>query len=444
MIRIRRGLDLPISGAPDQSIEPGPALREVALLGADYVGMKPTMEVAVGDRVKLGQVLFSDKKSPGVQFTSPGCGEVAAIHRGAKRKFESIVVRLEGEDEETFHLSKEGADDDEVRKVLLSSGLWTSLRTRPFSKIPSPDSTPHSIFVTAMDSNPLAVDPVAVLAGKGDVFARGLDMLSRLTEGTVYLCKRPGASVPGGDQKRISVQEFAGPHPAGLPGTHIHFLDPASEKKNVWHINYQDVLAIGHLFLTGRLLSERVVAVAGPPVVEPCLRRTRIGASVSDLVEEHIKGNSVRVISGSVLAGRAAIGTNAYLGRYHLQVSVISDERRRPFLGWLGLGWDKFSIKPVFVSALAGRDRRFPFSTSSEGDPRPIVPIGMYEKVMPLDLLPTALLKSLAVGDTERSQALGCMELDEEDLALCSFVCPGKSDFASSLRNVLERIEKEG
>ncbi len=444
MIRIRRGLNVPIAGAPDQTIEPGPAVREVALLGDDYVGMRPSLAVQVGDRVILGQVLFVDKRSPGVRYTSPGAGTVLAIHRGAKRKFESIVIGLGGGGEERFPSSREMSGRDGAREALVASGLWTALRTRPYGKVPLPDSVPNSIFVTAIDTNPLAADPVVVLEGKGDAFVRGLEVVSRLTDGVVYLCRRPGAAIPGGDQKGVSVQEFRGPHPAGLPGTHIHFLDPVNEKKIVWYINYQDVFAIGHLFLTGRLLVERVISVAGPAVDRPRLLRTRIGAATAGLLAGQVRGDRVRLISGSVLSGHTATGPHAYLGRYHLQLSAISDVRHRPFLGWLGPGWNRFSTKPVYLSALGRHRRRFPLTTSSEGDPRAIVPIGMYERVMPLDLMATALLKAIAVGDAERSQALGCMELDEEDLALCSFVCPGKTDFGPMLRDVLTRIEKEG
>ena len=452
MIRIRKGLDVPIAGVPEQRIESGPAIHTVALLGDDYVGMKPTMEVQVGDRVKLGQLLFSDKKTPGVRYTSPGSGRVAAIHRGAKRKFESIVIALEGSEQETFHSFPGVPDRDAVRENLLESGLWTALRARPFGRVPPPDSVPHSLFVTAIDTNPLAADPAVVLEGKGDDFARGLAVLSQLTDGAVHLCQRPGAAIPRSDQERVSVHEFAGPHPAGLSGTHIHFLDPVSEKKTVWHVGYQDVLAIGYLFRTGHLSVERVTALGGPAVARARLLRTRIGASIGDLVSGRlvepppgqIEKPPIRVVSGSLLSGRSAVAVHAYLGRHHLQVSALSDERSRPFLGWLGLGWSRFSAQPAFLSALGPRRRRFTLTTTSHGEPRAIVPLGRYEKVMPLDLLPTALLKSVSVGDVERAQALGCLELDEEDLALCSFVCAGKGDFGSSLRGVLDVIEKEG
>jgi Na+-transporting NADH:ubiquinone oxidoreductase subunit A len=444
MTTIRRGLDIPIAGKPEQSIDSGPRVRHVALVGDDYVGMRPAMQVDVGDRVKLGQVLFTDRKTEGVQYTSPACGEVVEVNRGEKRRFESIVIRLEGNDEVEFPVPKGQLDRAAVQESLVASGLWTALRTRPFDKVPAPDSTPHSIFVTAMDTRPLAPDPLVILRGREADFVRGLRALACLTDGTLYVCKQAGADVPGSDLERVSQQEFGGPHPAGLPGTHIHFLDPVGEAKTVWHVDYQDVMAVGSLLHTGRLPIERVISLAGPAVKKPRLLRTRIGASAQDLVAGELDSDNVRVISGSVLSGRTADGTRAYLGRRHLQVSVVSDERTRSFMSWLAPGRDKFSVTAAFASAWMGRGRRFAFTTSAEGDPRSIIPIGVYEKVMPLDIVPTALLKALMMEDMERSQSLGCLELNEEDLALCAFVCPGKSDFGTKLRQVLTRIEKEG
>ncbi len=445
MIRIRRGLDLPIKGRPEQTIESAGSIQQVALVGDDYVGMRPTMAVGEGDDVALGQLLFEDKKTPGVRFTSPGAGRVVAINRGSRRKFESIVIRLEGSAERTFATasSLSAVNRDAVRDNLVASGLWTALRTRPFGKVPVIDSTPHSIFVQAIDTQPLAADPVVVLQGAESDFERGLDLLTRLTDGTVWVCRRPGAAIPSGSSEQIRVEEFAGPHPAGLPGTHIHKLDPVSDKKTVWTIGYQDVAAVGRLFATGKLPVERVVALGGPPVRRPRLLRTRLGASIDDLVRGEGVSEAVRWIAGSVLDGREAAGPHAFVGRYQNQISALPVDTSRPFLGWLGPGFGSYSVKPIFASALVP-GKRFSFDTGAKGDPRAIVPIGAFEKVMPLDLLPTPLLKSLSVGDAERAQELGCLELSEDDLALCSFVDPGKGDFGADLRNVLTNIEKEG
>jgi Na+-transporting NADH:ubiquinone oxidoreductase subunit A len=448
MFRIRKGLDLPITGAPVLDINTGPAVSRVALVGDDYIGMKPMMAVQVGDSVKLGQILFEDKKTPGVQFTSPGCGKVVAINRGDKRKFESIVIELEGEEEETFQSFNASELDNleraKVQDMLIQSGMWTVLRTRPYSKVPAPDSAPHSIFVTAMDTNPLAADPVPIIKEHAEDFCHGLQILSRLSDGPVYICKRPGVDIPGDGIASVSMQEFTGPHPAGLAGTHIHFLDPVSDQKTVWSINYQDVIAVGRLFTTGRLYLERVVSLAGPAVKNPRLIRTRVGAAIDELVASELNNDNVRVISGSVFSGRQARGGYAFLGRPHLQVSAIAEGRERDFLGWALAGFNRYSVKALYASALFGRGRKLAFSSSAEGDRRAMVPIGSYEKVMPLDINPPYFLRSLIVGDSEKALDLGCLELNEEDLALCTFVCPGKYDYGPLLRNVLTHIEKEG
>ncbi|MAG92159.1 MAG: NADH:ubiquinone reductase (Na(+)-transporting) subunit A [Planctomycetaceae bacterium] len=449
MIRqIAKGLDVPIAGVPEQVIEEGPAVGRVALVGPDYVGMKPTMYVEVGDAVKLGEVLFTDKKTPGVRYTSPGCGTVVEINRGAKRVFQSIVIELKGDDAEEFASfgSEElaGLSRESVCENLVASGLWTSLRTRPFSRVPAVDSVPHSIFVTAIDTNPLAADPALVVAEQQAEFVSGLTVLKHLTDGKLYLATAPETKIPGRDLGFIDDVQFSGPHPAGLPGTHIHFLDPVSEKKTVWHINYQDVIAIGELFLTGRLPMERVVSVAGPAVSSPTLVRTRVGAALDDLVGGRLAEGENRVVSGSVLSGRKAHGLFGYLGRYHLQVSVLAEGTQREFMGWQAPGLDKFSIRRVFASAFVGGRRKFAMTTATGGDKRAMVPIGMFEDVMPLDVIPTYLLRALLVGDAEQAAALGCLELDEEDLALCTFVCPGKTEYGPILRRILTQIESEG
>ena len=448
MHRITRGLDLPVEGVPPTQVEPGPDVQTVALIGDDYVGMKPAMEVSEGDRVRLGQTLFTDRKTPGVKFTSPGSGVVQAINRGAKRVFHSIVIELDGDDEEEFRSWRDSdlttLSRDDVRENLVNSGLWTALRQRPYSRVPSPDSVPRSLFVTAMDTRPLAVDPLPLIRDNEGAFVHGLQVLRHLTDGPVYLCHAAGSTLPGSDLPGIQAEQFDGPHPAGLPGTHIHLLDPVRDRKTVWHIEAQDVIAVGRLFTTGRLPVERVVSVGGPGVAQPVVWKTRLGAEIGPLVAGRLHDGENRVISGSILSGRKAVGDVAWLGRYHTQISVLPEGRERDFLGWQKPGFDKFSIKRVFASSLSGAGRRFRMTTSQEGSRRAMVPLGMYEAVMPLDVEPTFLLRSLITRDTEQAQLLGCLELDEEDLGLCTFVCPGKYEYGPILRDNLTRIEKEG
>jgi Na+-transporting NADH:ubiquinone oxidoreductase subunit A len=449
MIRIKRGLNIPLAGSPEQRIHPAPEVQLVGILGRDYHAYKrlPTLLVSEGDRVKLGQPLVRGKQLTTVTTTSPASGVVEYIERGTRRFLETIAIRPGGDEEETFNAWRAdelaGLNATQVRENLLASGLWLSFRTRPYSLVADPQAEPHAIFVTAMDTNPLAADPAVVIADAPEDFTNGLTVLSRLIPGRIHVCKAAGATIPSTTAANVQVTEFSGPHPAGLPGTHIHFLSPVSAKCTVWYLNYQDVIAIGRLFTSGRLSTERVVALCGPAVLNPRLIRTRLGASTNDLVKGELHPGESRVISGSVLSGDQAVGRTAFLGRYHHQISVLSEGRKRELLGWMAPGLNKYSASKVFISSLFGR-KKFGLTTSQNGSPRAMVPTGTFERVMPLDILPTQLLRALVVEDTDSAQALGCLELDEEDLALCTFVDTGKYDYGTILRDNLRRIRKEG
>ena len=446
MIKVRRGLDLPISGAPEQVVYDGPTVSQVALVGLDYQGMKPTMAVREGDQVKLGQLLFTDKKNASARYTAPAAGTVVAINRGERRVFQSLVIDIDGDTSETFETyaveQLDTLDRADVIENLVKSGQWTALRTRPFSKVPAADTMASSIFVTAMDTNPLSADPSVIVGQRREDFTSGLKILARLTNGPVNLCVAPNSTIPGDDIDGVREIVFSGPHPAGLTGTHIHFVDPVSIDKTVWSIGYQDVIAIGALFTTGCIDVRRVIAIAGPQVTQPRLLGTRLGANINQLVIGELKNDENRVISGSVLSGRQAVSEFAFLGRYHSQVSVIQEGRERQFLHYLRAGVDKHSSLPVFVSSLT--KKLFNMTTSTNGSERAMVPVGGYEKVTVLDILPIQLLRSLIVGDTEMAQKLGCLELDEDDMGLYTYVCVGKYEYGRILRDNLTRIEKEG
>jgi len=444
MIKINKGLDLPITGAPEQAIKSAAAISSVAVIGQDYVGMKPTMAVKEGDRVKLGQLIFSDKKTEGVKYTAPGAGVVKAINRGERRVLQSVVIELDGD--EAVEFEKFSADQlgglsrEKVREILVESGQWTALRTRPFSRVPAPDSVPASIFVTAIDTNPLAADPAVVIAEQKEAFSQGLTLLSRLTDGAVNLCKAAGADVPSAEG--ITVHEFEGKHPAGNAGTHIHFIDPVSQQKTVWTIGYQDVIAFGKLFTTGKIFTDRVVAIGGPKSTGGALVRTRLGASASETAKGMVQDGENRLISGSVWNGRTANGPFDYLGRYASQISILEEGNEREFMGWVVPGANKFSVLNVFTSFLSA-GKKFDFTTTTNGSERAMVPVGQFEELMPLDILPTQLMRALVTGDIVLAMQLGCLELEEEDVALCTFACPGKYEYGPILRDNLARIEKE-
>ncbi|MEN2751648.1 Na(+)-translocating NADH-quinone reductase subunit A [Psychrobacter sp. FBL11] len=450
MITIKKGLDLPITGEPSREIsEHRPA--HVALIGYDYVGMKPTMNVTEGDVVAKGQPVFEDKKRVGVIYTAPAAGKVIAIKRGERRVFESLVIEVDPNGEEVEfqrYDSQQLADLDSeaVETQLLASGEWTAFRTRPYSRAPDIGARPHAIFVTAMDTNPLAFDPMLLINEQLQAFNDGLAVLSTLSPKT-FVCHHSDAKLPSvaktADNNVTEYHSFAGKHPAGLAGTHIHFLHPISRGVTVWTIGYQDVIAIGKLFTTGRLYTRRLLSLAGPAVKEPHLVATERGADMTALTKGQLVAGENRIISGSVLSGRKLFDNVAYLGRFHNQVSVLPEGRERPAFHFFSPGKNRFSKLPIYISQFFG-GKKYNFTTTSNGSPRAMVPIGIYEEVMPQDYLPTQLLRALIVEDIVSAVDLGVLELDEEDVGLCTFVSPGKYEFGDILRDNLTRIELEG
>ena len=439
-LSFKKGLDLPIAGAPDQTVQDTDFPASVAVIGADFVDLKPKMLVAEGDDVKRGQALFCHKDSPDVMFTSPATGKVRAINRGARRVLQSVVIDVTEPDDAGVDFSSEG----DLRAKLAASGLWTSFRTRPYSKVPALDAEAAAIFVTAMDTEPLCADAAVIIDDRAIEFEAGLIAIASLTKGPTYLCHKPKDQIPGMGADGITAQTFAGPHPAGLAGTHIHFLHPPKAGEAVWTIGYQDVIAIGALVKTGYFDPSRIVALSGPMAKNPRLLRTVLGAPLLDLTHGEIDGDApCRIISGSVLSGQAAEGPFAYLGRYARQITLIEEDRKQLALGWISPQPNRYSNQPVLASSFMGR-KLYNLTSNLNGGRRAMVPTGTFERLMPQDYLPTQLLRSLLVMDTDTAQALGAMELDEEDLALCTFACPAKYEYGEALRKSLAKIEKEG
>ena len=408
--KVSKGLNIPISGNINPDKKNSVSVRNVALLGEDYHGLKPTMLVKEGNVVIKGQNLFEDKKNPGVKFTSPVSGKIVEINRGERRSFLSMVIEknLNSTSEVKFESFQDSSElsKDSVVKNLIESGTWTSFKTRPFSKIPKIDTIPEEIFISLISSDPLSLNP----------------------------------------DDKIQYHEFEGIHPVGLVGTQIHRISPVSLNRTVWTINYQDVAMIGRLFKTGSLDTTRMVAFCGPQVETPCLIETEIGASISEVsAGKTLQGNN-RFISGSVLCGREANSYTNYLGRYNSQISVLREVEKddREFLNFLRPGLEKHSVLPVFLTKLKEKFLKLNYTTAMNGADRAIVPIGIFEDIFPYNIMVTQLLKSIVIGDTELAQKLGILELDEEDLALCTYACPSKYDYGSLLREMLTKIEEEG
>ena len=401
-------------GRPQQALREAGRVRTVAISGHDFPDIRPDLRVAPGDRVRAGQTVFVDRKRPQIAFAAPGAGIVAAIDRGRRRSLDSLVIRLEGDEAESFDVPAAPSGED-VRRLLLASGLWPSFRTRPFGRIPDPDTSPGAIFVTAIDTNPLAADPRVAIGLNARDFRRGLDVLPLLADGPVFVCRAPGPALCDGTRGRIAEVTVTGPHPAGLPGTHIHHLAPVAAGGTVWHIGYQDVIAIGRLLATGRVPADRIVALAGAGVNDPALVRLHVGASLDEALDGRLVDGPMRVISGPALSGREA----GFLGRYHDQVTVIPRDE---------------------VPKARGLASRLGALFAGTPDAA-IIPREAFERVMPLDILPVPLMRALSVGDVETARELGCLELVEEDLALLSHVCTTGTDYGALLRDALDRIE---
>ena len=455
-IRIAKGLDLRIAGAPDPDRLPiRKDVTRVSLVGSDYVGMKPTILVEVGEKVLAGQPLFEDKKNPGVKFVSPIAGVVKEVVRGEKRAFKSIVVEaVEGTNiGESVQFEKFSSADlvdlcpNKVRELLVKSGMWTALRTRPFSRIPKIDAAPVALFVNAADTNPLAPDPKSIIDASRDEFLAGLRVLSKICGKRLIVCFGKGGFLKNFVDAVEAIPyaeayQFTGPHPAGLVGTHIAKLEPCALNKVVWSIGYQDVIAVGELFATGRYYADRVVTLAGPMVKNPRVLRVVQGAFVTDLADGDLKDGPARLVSGSPLCGREVAEGVEGLGRYANQIVALREDDSRDFMGWILPSREKFSIARTVLSAWLPR-KSYDMTTQLGGGPRAIFPNPAFEKVTPLDLVPTFLFKALEIGDIDRCERLGAFELDEEDLALCSVIDVGKNDYGKTLRALLDVAMKE-
>jgi Na+-transporting NADH:ubiquinone oxidoreductase subunit A len=441
-IKIKKGFNIPVTSEPVQEIGQANAVKKVALVASDYVGLKPKILVKVGQEVDFGDTLFIDKRDPKVQFVAPGAGRIIAINRARRRQLQSIVIELDTlSASETIFKTEFLNDKQSLRSILMKSGLWSSFRTRPYDRVAHSTSSPSSIFVTAIDTRPLAADPNVMITHRKNEFIKGMAIISQLGDWPTYLCVGSDWSGPKFEDNGIKTIQFDGPHPAGLAGTHINHLDPVGINHMVWHIGYQDVIHIGYLFETGRLLTERIIAIAGSSVNNPRLIKTRIGANIKELINNEISEKQpCRIISGSLLDGMESNQTAGYLGRYHNQISIISDSIKKPGFTWLLPLKQLYSI----ISRFSLTQLKESFDTSCNGRSTAMIPVETFDRIMPFDILLSPLLRAILVKDTVAAIDLGCLELVEEDLALCSFICPAKQEYGIVLRKNLNQIERDG
>ena len=437
MIKTKKGLDLPISGNPSMDVDSSTAINSVAVLGADYVGLKPTMMVDEGDTVYSGQKLLENKKNPGTFIITHSSGVVRSVNRGEKRRFLSLVI----ETDDSFEPIKFNLNDyPNSIAFLIDTGTLAYFRTRPYNRMPVPTELPSAIFINACDTNPLSIDPHELIKLDQDLFNKGLDFIKEIDESIKTFCTYQNnnfdQSVDG-----ISYNKFEGPHPAGLVGTHIHFLHPVGQNKSVWSISWQEVISIGYLLQNNHLRSDKYVPIGGPNVRDPKILKIKYGSNLSETSAGKILEDS-RVISGSVLNGHTGESAMNYLGAFDNQVSVLPDESNDILFNWAMPGAKLHSKLPAFISSWI-KPKEFNFNVSMNGGNRAIVPISSYQEIMPLNILTTQLLKCLVTLDIELGEKLGVLELAPEDLALASYVCPSKYDYQSILNSNLEKMYEE-
>ncbi len=440
---IRKGFNIPLHGGLESTeIRDAPSVQQVAALPQEAHGIKVKMLVQEGDAVKVGTPLFCDKRDPNVLFTSPGAGTVSAVNRGFRRMALSVVVDLDGDAHENWG-TLTWDHPETIANNLQRSGLWTLLRQRPFDKVAESTAHPSSLFVTATDTHPLAPPPLAVLADREDKFKSGLEVLSRLAPKT-FLCTGKGEDWANLITDGVEHHQFSGAHPAGNAGVHINALDPVGQNKLAWNIGYQEVTEIGHLVQTGQLPMTRVIAAVGPAMNQPALIRVRRGTSTTKLIQAHNITEKVRVLSGSALSGDLANpdSPTGFLGSRANQMCVLSDAPEKEFIGWA----NPIGTRHTFTHTALGKffRKEHKYDTDLNGSHRAIVPLGSWEEVMPMDIMPTQLIKALAAGDLEMCEKLGVLEVTEEDLALCEYLDQSKTAITSLLRAMLTQIEKEG
>ena len=447
IIKLRKGLDINLQGKAAESLVEVPMASMYAVSPLDYENVTPKLLVKVGDKVKAGTPLFFDKNNTRVLYCSPVSGTVSAVNRGEKRKILNVTVEADKEQvsEEFAVLDLQKASREDVIEMLLKSGLWTMIQQRPYGIVANPADQPKAVFVSAFDSAPLAPCMNFVLKGQKENLQKGMEVLAKLAGGNVNLSVRANAAGEMASLKGVNIHTFEGKHPVGNVGVQIHHIDPISKGDIVWTVGIQDVAAIGRLFATGKVDLHKVVALAGSEVEKPQYYRIISGAPIASIVEGNIKkqaeGDSVRIISGNVLTGKK-VAIDGYISATASQVTVIPEGDKYEMLGWIAPRFGKFSVSRSYFSWLCPK-KQYKLDTNLNGGPRPFVVTGLFEEYLPMDIYPMYLFKAIVAGDLDKMENLGIYEIVEEDVALCEFVDPSKTEIQQLVRDGINLMIKE-
>jgi len=445
VIKLKKGLDIQIKGEAANNLIHVDKPETFAIKPADFHGLVPKLLVRVGDKVKAGTPIFRDKYLPEIQYVSPVSGEVSAVNRGERRRILEVVVKAENEyqSEEFLKGDPQKLSGETIKEELLKSGLWPAILSRPYGIVAHPADQPKAIFISGFDSSPLAPDYSFVFKGEAEAWQTGINAISKLTKGKVYLgLSSKKENKLFAETKGVEINYFDGPHPAGNVGIQIHAISPINKDEIVWTIQPSDVVMIGRLFLTGKYDSSRIVALVGSEVKEPQYIQFWLGGSLSALLKGRLSGDNVRIISGNVLTGTIS-GKNDYLGFYNSMVSVIPEGNYYETFGWALPGFGKFSPSHTFFSWLGSKKKKYVLDSNLHGEERAFVLSDEYDKVLPMDILPVYLLKAILANDIDAMEQLGIYEVIEEDFALCEYVCTSKIQVQSILRKGLNSMIKE-
>ncbi len=444
-IRLKKGLTINLVGEADKVYASVKPTDNYVVKPTDFHGLTPKLTVKVGDKVKAGTPLFFDKYNDKVNFCSPVSGEVTAIIRGEKRRILEVVIKADAEILYESFTTANATDlsREQIIDGMLKAGVWPFLRQKPYDVVANPTDMPKAIFISAFNSAPLTIDNDFALYGMDEFFQKGLDYIVKLTNGKTHL-NIGGNTNPSKvftEAKGVEINKVSGPHPAGNVGVQMHHIDPINKGEIVWYLEPQDVIAIARLFTEGKYDVSRIIAIGGSQISKPRYYRTIAGASVANLLADNLKEGDNRVISGDVLTGQQ-INADGNLGFYHTTVTVIEEGKEQEFLGWMMPGLDKFSASKTFLSWLSP-SKKYKLNANMHGEERAYVMTGEYEKVLPMDIYPTHLIKACMIEDIELMENLGIYEVAPEDLALCEFVCTSKMEVQSIIRHGLDLVRKE-
>ncbi|MBP7496363.1 MAG: Na(+)-translocating NADH-quinone reductase subunit A [Bacteroidales bacterium] len=444
IIKIKKGFDIKLDGIAEKRISSGKAPQTYAIKPYDFLHILPKLVVSEGDTVTTGSTLFYDKNDNRLLFVSPVNGIISEIVRGEKRAIKEIIVKTDKDLHSVapaFNIDE--SSKESITETLLKTGLWQYIRQRPYSIIAKPEDKPKAIFIKGFDTAPLAPDYDFILKDKFQYLQKGIDILKKLTEGNVYysLHQKLNNTLNYNHLKNTEIKLFSGPHPSGNIGVQIHHINPVNKGEKLWFTDATDLIIIGKLFTDKVLDFSKTIALTGPCIKNPAYYNVYSGACIDELIINNTEEGDLRYISGNVLTG-TKIEKTGFIGAYANQITVIKEGKYYEFAGWAMPGIDKFSFSKTFLSKLIPR-KHYDFDTNLHGGHRAFVITGLYEKVLPMDIYPLYLIKAILAEDIDAMENLGIYEVDEEDFALCEYVCPSKSDLQEIIRKGLDLMIKE-